>query len=92
MKKFDAQFKAKVAIEAVKGERTLAEIGSIYEVHPNLVGQWRKQLLEKAAEIFSNKQQRDKESNEKQQSELYQQIGQMKVELDWLKKKHRLIG
>jgi putative transposase len=92
MKKFDAQFKAKVAIEAIKGERTLAEIGSIYEVHPNLVGQWRKLLLEKSVEIFSNKQQRDKESTEKLQSELYQQIGQLKVELDWLKKKHRLIA
>lgn len=92
MKKFDAQFKAKVAIEAIKGERTLAEIGSLYEVHPNLVGQWRKQLLEKSAEIFSNKRERDRESAEKLQSELYQQIGQLKVELDWLKKKHRLIA
>ena len=92
MKKFDAQFKAKVAIEAIKGERTLAEIGSAYEVHPNLVGQWRKQLLEQAVEIFSNKRERDKEDTEKMQSELYQQIGQLKVELDWLKKKYRLIA
>ena len=92
MKKFDAQLKAKVALEAVKGERTLAEIGSIYEVHPNLVGQWRKQLLEQAAEIFSSKRERDKEEGEKLQAELYQQIGQLKVELDWLKKKSRLIN
>ena len=92
MKKFDAQLKAKVAIEAVKGERTLAEIGSIYEVHPNLVGQWRKQLLEKSAEIFSNKRERETVDAEKLQAELYQQIGQLKVELDWLKKKYRLIA
>ena len=92
MKKFDAQLKAKVAIEAIKGERTLAEIGSIYEVHPNLVGQWRKQLLEKSVEIFSSKQQRESEETEKLQAELYQQIGQLKVELDWLKKKYRHIA
>ena len=92
MKKFDAQLKAKVAIEAIKGERTLAEIGSIYEVHPNLVGQWRKQLLEKSVEIFSSKQQRESEEAEKLQAELYQQIGQLKVELDWLKKKYRHIA
>jgi transposase-like protein len=92
MKKFDAQFKAKVALEAIKGERTLAEIGSIYEVHPQLVGQWRKQLLEQAAEIFSRKPERNKEESEKLQAQLYQQIGQLKVELDWLKKKSRLIN
>ena len=92
MKKFDAQLKAKVAIEAIKGERTLAEIGSIYEVHPNLVGQWRKHLLEKSVEIFSSKQQRESEEAEKLQAELYQQIGQLKVELDWLKKKYRHIA
>ena len=92
MKKFDAQLKAKVAIEAIKGERTLAEIGSIYEVHPNLVGQWRKQLLEKSVEIFSNKRERESEDGEKLQAELYQQIGQLKVELDWLKKKYRFIA
>jgi transposase-like protein len=91
MKKFDAQLKAKVALEAIKGERTLAEIGSIYEVHPNLVGQWLKQLLEQAAEIFSSKREHDKAESEKLQAELYQQIGQLKVELDWLKKKSRLI-
>ncbi|MEW6738147.1 MAG: transposase [Acidobacteriota bacterium] len=86
MKKFDAQLKAKVALEAIKGERTLAEIGSIYEVHAQLVGQWRKQLLEQAGEIFSSKRERETQDAEKLQAELYQQIGQLKVELDWLKK------
>ena len=92
MKKFDAQFKTKVAIEAIKGERTLAEIGSLYQIHPQLVGQWRKYFLEKSVEIFSNKQQRETQDTEKLQAELYQQIGQLKVELDWFKKKYRLIA
>jgi transposase-like protein len=88
----DAQFKAKVALEAIRGERTIAEIASGYGIHPNMIGQWRKQLLEQAPGIFSNKREREKETDLELQAELYQQIGQMKVELDWLKKKYRLIA
>ena len=64
----------------------------MYEVHPNLVGQWRKQLLEESVAIFSSKRERETENAEKLQAELFQQIGQLKVELDWLKKKYRLIA
>jgi transposase-like protein len=66
------QFKAKVAFEAAKGDKTIAQLASEYGVHPTQITQWRKQLLE---------------LQEKLTSELYQQIGQLKVELDWLKKK-----
>ena len=90
--RYDAQFKAKVALEAIKGENTIAELASDYGVHPNLIGQWRKQVLQQLPAIFSNKQKRDEQDSEQLQAELYKQIGQLKVELDWLKKKSRLIA
>ena len=85
-----AQFKAKVAFEAVKGDKTIAELSSEYAVHPNQIMQWRKQLLELLPEIFSRRKDNDKQEQEELAAELYQQIGQLKVELDWLKKKSGL--
>ena len=91
-KKFNAAFKAKVALEALKGQKTLAELARIYEVHPNQIGQWKKQAQEELPKVFNGK--RDKEQKEKTEllEELYRQIGQLKVELDWLKKKSGLVG
>ena len=84
---FSAEFKAKVALEAIKGQHTLAEIGSRYGVHPNVVGQWKKALVEHASEAFSDSASKDRAADEELKAQLYQQIGQLKVELDWLKKK-----
>lgn len=81
-----ASFKAKVALEAVLGEKSLAEIASQYEVHPNQVSKWRKQLIEELPAIFANKGRRVRESEE-QKARLYEEIGRLKVELDWLQKK-----
>ena len=81
-----AQFKAKVAFEAAKGDKTIAQLASEYGVHPTQITQWRKQLLELLPEIFSRRKDDEKQEHEKLTSELYQQIGQLKVELDWLKK------
>jgi putative transposase len=81
-----AQFKAKVAFEAAKGDKTIAQLASEYEVHPTQIAQWRKQLQEMLPEIFSRRKDDDRQEQEKLTSELYQQIGQLKVELDWLKK------
>ena len=86
-KKFSSDFKAQVALEAIRGEKTMAEIASIYEVHPNVVGQWKKQVLEQLPEIFSNGKRRRQEDESALRDRLYQEIGQLKVELDWLKKK-----
>jgi len=92
-KRYDAAFKAKVALEAVKGERTMAQLSSDYKVHANLVGKWKKQLLKDLPDIFSNhKGKRSHDDHSELESELYRQIGQLKVELDWLKKKSQQLG
>ena len=84
-------FKAKVALEAVKEEKTITELAGIYQVHPTQVKQWRDILLANLNELFSGKyKSRDKEQAELLTS-LYEQIGKLKVEADWLKKKIGII-
>ena len=90
-RQYSADWKAKVALEAVKGQRTVQEIASHYEVHPTLVTHWKKQLLEGAAEIFSNGKRAAADAEEELKAELYQQIGKLQVEVDWLKKKSGLL-
>jgi len=86
-KSYDATFRAKVAFEAAKGEHTLAELSSEYSVHPNQIRTWRKQLLECLPDLFTDRRKKKERDHEELVSELYRQIGQLKVELDWLKKK-----
>ena len=86
-KSYSAAFKAKVALEAVKGDRNLTELSSRYEVHPNQIGQWRKALLAGLPEVFSDKRRRQDDDAEVERARLYEEIGRLKVELDWLKKK-----
>jgi len=87
----DAAFKARVALEAVKGEKTIAQIASEYGVHPNQIGQWKRKLLEELPMLFSDKRSRHDRDQEELESELYRQIGQLKVEIDWLKKKSQTL-
>lgn len=91
-KSFDGVLKGKVALEMVKGERTVAEIGSRHGIHPNQVRQWHKKLLEGIPEIFSRGRDNRKQDEEELIDELYRQIGQLKVELEWLKKKSERLG
>ena len=84
---YAAEFKAKLALEVIKGNRTLAEIASDAQVHPNLLTQWKRQLLESLPTVFSDKRARENKEQDALTDQLYQQIGQLKVELDWLKKK-----
>jgi len=86
-RQFSEQFKFKVALEAAKGLRTINEIASDYDVHPNQVGTWKKQLLEEGAGVFSRKRVRDQRDQAEQEAALYEQIGRLKMELEWLKKK-----
>jgi putative transposase len=85
-----AAFKAKVALAAAKGDRTIAELAGEYQVHPNQITQWKKQLFESLPEIFSRRRRNEQQDKEELTAQLYQQIGQLKVELDWLKKKSGL--
>ena len=86
-KTYPPAFKARVALEALKGQRTINEIASEYGVHPNLVSQWKKQMQEGLPGLFSERQSRQVRDEEELKGRLYQQIGQLQVELDWLKKK-----
>lgn len=91
-KNHDAAFKAKVALEAVRGEKTIAQIASEYGVHPNQIGQWKKRLLEDLPGLFSDRRRKEEKEDAAETDELYRQIGQLKVELDWLKKKSQILG
>lgn len=90
-RRHNAAFKAKVALEAVKGERTIAQIASEFGIHPNIVRKWRKQLLEMLPNLFSDRRKKVEDDRDELEAELYRQIGQLKVELDWLKKKFQLL-
>ena len=90
---FGKGFKAKVAIEAIKGEKTINEIASIYEVHPIQVSKWKKQALERLPDAMANA--RTKESRNGRpvtEEKLHQKIGQQAVEIDFLKKTLRRLG
>ena len=86
-KTFSAEFKVKVVLEAFKVQRTSNELSSQYGIHPNQVRQWKKQAVVSLPEVFSTRRVRVAEEEEALKGQLYQQIGQLKVELDWLKKK-----
>jgi transposase-like protein len=87
-----AEFKAKVALEAIKGQRTINEIAVQYGVHPSQIATWKKEALTRLPEIFSTQPSRAEAASEALEAQLYQQIGQLKVELDWLKKRSGIAG
>lgn len=86
-KRYGSALKVKVALEAIKGTRTAAELAGRYGVHVSQITRWKQQVLESLPEVFSSRRDTDRAEAERLQAELYRQIGQLKVELDWLKKK-----
>lgn len=88
-KKYDASFKTKVAIEALKEELTLSQLASKHAIHSSQITDWKKQLQDGIQLIFEDKKSPKKEDFETLQAHLFQQIGQLQFELDWLKKKSK---
>ena len=84
---FGATFKAKVALAAVRGDKTASELASHYGVHASQIAVWKKQLMEQAAELFEDGRSRKGEERSASEQELYEHIGRLKMELEWLKKK-----
>lgn len=93
-KQYSSQFKAKVAIEAIKGHKTTAELASQYELHPTVINGWKRQLQEKAENLFENNQNHTAKEDKTEATidELYRQIGQLKVERDFLVKSSAKLG
>jgi transposase-like protein len=90
--RFNATYKAKVALAAVKGDRTTSELASAFGVHATQVGLWKKQLVVGAAAAFASERLPAEVNHEQLEAELYEQIGKLQVELNWLKKKATRLG
>lgn len=86
-RQFSDKFKAKVAVEAIKGIKTLAELSTAYKVHPNQISAWKKQLLTTAPELFSSRKNQQPKSEEELTAPLYEEIGRLKMDIKWLEKK-----
>jgi transposase len=87
----DAVLKARVALEALKEEKTMAQLSSEFGIHVNQIRQWRQKLLDELPGLFSDRRKKKDKEGEELLSELYRQIGQLKVELEWLKKKSQVL-
>ena len=86
-KTFSPQFKAKVALEALKGEKTINELASIHEVHPTQISEWKKLVSDSLATLFSDKRTKDGKTDQQKIDELYRIIGKREIEIEWMKKK-----
>lgn len=85
-RRFSAEFKAKVALEAIRGEQTIQELASRYELHPNMITNWKRQAIENMAAIFSGTVERSNKDDDAQIKDLHAKIGQLTVERDFLAK------
>ena len=86
-KRYSAEFKAKIALEALKEQKTLTELSKQYQIHSVQISNWKKQLIEGSTSIFNNSNHNNHKKQQKLEDHLYQEIGRLKIELDWLKKK-----
>jgi len=86
-KQFTPQFKFKVALEAAGNQKTQSQIASKFGVHPTQISQWKKELLQNGKELFEKRPKKQAQQAAQRETELYEQIGRLKMELEWLKKK-----
>jgi putative transposase len=86
-RKYSSEFKAKVVLEVLKEQETLSEIAGRHGIHPTQIAKWKRTFLEKSPEIFSEPGNDEAKKRASQEDDLYKKIGQLQVELDWLKKK-----
>lgn len=86
-RRFSPDYKFRVALDAAKGQETLSELAGKYGLHPNQISQWKRHLLESGAEVFSHNSSQAAQAQDAEASVLYEQIGRLKMELEWLKKK-----
>lgn len=91
-KRHSDEFKAKVALEAVRGLKTTAELATEFQMHPGMITRWKTQLLHEASSVFSRDSKTPRLSEEELTAPLYEKIGRLEVELDWLKKKVGPVG
>ena len=86
-KRHSAEFKFKVALEAVKGTKTLSELAQKYQLHPSQISEWKRRLQAEGVSVFSTRNARQQREQAALETQLYEQIGRLKMELEWLKKK-----
>ena len=86
-RQYDPQYKFRVALEATKGTKTISQLASETGVHPNQISGWKRQLLDRGGELFSRKNGRREKVQAAHEAELYEQIGRLRMEVEWLKKK-----
>lgn len=89
-RRHSAAFKFQIALEAAKGVQTVNELASEHNLHPNQISTWKKQLLDEGPEVFASKRQQQQREQAAREAELYEQIGRLQMELEWLKKKSGL--
>jgi len=91
-KKHSKELKARIALDAIKGQKTMTELASEYGVHANQISRWKKQLLDAAPDAFIQGKDKEAEKQEAEQDRLYKKVGQLQIEVDWLKKKTGYLG
>jgi len=91
-RKHSAEFKARVALEAIKGIKTLSEIAQEYEIHPVMVGKWKAEMLDRLPELFEGNTSAKNKDAEKEQDQLHRKLGQLTMEVDFLEKKCKQLG